>query len=358
VRISDGRVKVTDFGLAKPMEASSEPALTAMGVVVGTPDYIAPEQARGEPIDERVDIYALGGSLYFLLAGVPPFRTGKPSEDKYLKVVARHLRNPAPDAVVTNPAADRELAALARRMMAKKRDDRPTYADLVSQLTSILSRIDPQSVPEIIAATRERSRPNIMPPELSRRGSTAGGHSSTVAEASIAIPRRGFPAWLVVFTLLCAGVLAAGLIVYFTHDDVAAAPAPHSGSGSASLPPAGMTLVTHPDGTPWFFIDSQPVSAAAYRELFDKHVQSGSPQAPVVLITYDEARGYAKSRGGRLPRPEEWARAATMPWFDGGGQFEWVESDAGNRSVTSKHGTEPRPDEAQKDVTFRVAKDL
>ena len=67
----DGKVKVTDFGLAKPVDPGTEPALTAMGVVVGTPDYIAPEQARGEPIDERVDIYALGGTLYFLLTGDP-----------------------------------------------------------------------------------------------------------------------------------------------------------------------------------------------------------------------------------------------------------------------------------------------
>ena len=118
VRLTDGRVKVTDFGLAKPVDPGTEPALTAMGVVVGTPDYIAPEQARGEPIDERVDIYALGGTLYFLLTGIPPFRTGKPAEDKYLKVVARHLRNPAPDAAVTNPGVDRELAEITRQLMS------------------------------------------------------------------------------------------------------------------------------------------------------------------------------------------------------------------------------------------------
>ena len=120
VRLSDGRVKVTDFGLAKPVDPGSEPALTAMGVVVGTPDYIAPEQARGETIDERVDIYALGGTLYFLLTGVPPFRTGKPAEDKYLKVVARHLRNPPPDASVANPAVEGERAQLAQSRRAKK----------------------------------------------------------------------------------------------------------------------------------------------------------------------------------------------------------------------------------------------
>src|SRR5258706_9574452 len=117
VRLADGRVKVTDFGLAKPVDPGSEPALTAMGVVVGTPDYIAPEQARGEAIDERVDIYALGGTMYFLLTGVPPFRTGRPADDKYLKVVARHLRNPPPDACERNAACDRDLASLTMQLM-------------------------------------------------------------------------------------------------------------------------------------------------------------------------------------------------------------------------------------------------
>src|SRR6478735_11768168 len=136
VRLSNHEVKVTDFGLAKPVDPGSEPALTAMGVVVGTPDYIAPEQARGEPIDERVDIYALGGTLYFLITGVPPFRTGRPAEDKYLKVVARHLRNPPPDAAVTNSRADRELAELTRQMMAKKSAERPSYPELIQRLTA------------------------------------------------------------------------------------------------------------------------------------------------------------------------------------------------------------------------------
>ena len=128
VLLSSGVVKVTDFGLAKPLDPSLEPALTAMGVVVGTPDYIAPEQARGESIDERVDIYALGGTLYYLCTGDPPFRTGNPAEDKYLKVVARHLKDPAPDPRLTNPGLDPEVAALCRRMMAKRPADRPRRA--------------------------------------------------------------------------------------------------------------------------------------------------------------------------------------------------------------------------------------
>ncbi|HET7501237.1 MAG TPA: serine/threonine-protein kinase, partial [Kofleriaceae bacterium] len=169
VRLSDGRVKVTDFGLAKPVDPGSEPALTAMGVVVGTPDYIAPEQARGEPIDERVDIYALGGTMYFLLTGVPPFRTGKPAEDKYLKVVARHLRNPAPDAMQVTPACDRELAGLTRTMMSKKPAERPSYDELIDQLSRIVTRLDPAAVPMLLAS-RDRSRPIPLPGGPERRG--------------------------------------------------------------------------------------------------------------------------------------------------------------------------------------------
>ncbi len=141
VLLGDGTVKVTDFGLAKPLDARGEPALTAMGVVVGTPDYIAPEQARGDPIDHRVDIYALGGTLYFLLTGVPPFRTGRPDEDRYLKVVARHLRHPVPDARERNADADVELVALARDMMAKAADDRPTYEALIERLSAMMRRL-------------------------------------------------------------------------------------------------------------------------------------------------------------------------------------------------------------------------
>src|SRR5262245_5488814 len=211
VRLADGRVKVTDFGLAKPVDPGREPALTAMGVVVGTPDYIAPEQARGEAIDERVDIYALGGTLYFLVAGVPPFRTGKPAEDKYLKVVARHLRNPAPEAAQANPACDRELAELTRTMMAKKAAERPTYDELIAHLSHIATRLDPSAAP-ILIATRDRSRPIVMPvgsappPSGERRAedSAAGGELGPGPDGGLAgdieVPRTGLPGWLLALT--------------------------------------------------------------------------------------------------------------------------------------------------------------
>jgi serine/threonine-protein kinase len=141
VLLDSGDIKVTDFGLAKPMDPKKEPALTALGVVVGTPDYIAPEQARGDALDERVDIYALGGTLYYLVTGVPPFRKGNPKDDKYLKVVARHLRDPAPDPRARTPELDAELANTILQMMSKAASDRPSYDELIARLEGISNRL-------------------------------------------------------------------------------------------------------------------------------------------------------------------------------------------------------------------------
>src|SRR5205085_4559466 len=65
------RVKITDFGLARSID---DVQLTQNGVVTGTPEYMAPEQARGEPVDHRADLFSLGSVLYAMCIGVPPFR--------------------------------------------------------------------------------------------------------------------------------------------------------------------------------------------------------------------------------------------------------------------------------------------
>ncbi len=372
VRVGDGKVKVTDFGLAKPVDPGSEPALTAMGVVVGTPDYIAPEQARGEAIDERVDIYALGGTLYFLLTAVPPFRTGRPADDKYLKVVARHLRNPPPDAVERNPACDRELAALAMQLMSKKAAERPSYSELVQRLTGVLARIDPSSVPEIISANRERSRPNIVLPTGPTGPSAELDHAATVSDGELVPPRGGLPVWLVMVTLGCIALFAAGLVTYLSRDDGATTAAgtgsgatisgSANGSGSATTPttqvPTGMVAVKHPDGSPWFFVDERPVTASAFHAVFADHQQAGGPDDAAVMVSYDRARSFASSRKGRLLRPDEWDAATNFPGVVvSDGLFEWVESPEGSKQVRQHGKSQIRPDKEQKDVGFRVARD-
>lgn len=371
VRLGDGRVKVTDFGLAKPVDPGAEPALTAMGVVVGTPDYIAPEQARGEHIDERVDIYALGGTLYYLVTGIPPFRTGNPAEDKYLKVVARHLRNPAPDAATTNPSVDRELAQLARTMMAKKPAERPSYDELCAQLAAIITRLDPEAVPVVLPATRDRSRPFTVP-----AAERDAPDASVTGDELAAIGARPIPAWLVVLTLASLALFVAGLVVYLRREPAPAAAStspqapPPADAGIAELdaatapaqrePPAGMLLVTRKDGTPWLYVDAQPVRLAAYQKVFAKHAQSGTPDDPVVGLSYTEAKSYALTRGARLLTSEEWDAAAVTPGFVASAKLlEWVDSPDEKAKTVRSHGkTQTRKDQPQQDVTFRTAMDL
>ena len=88
------RVVLLDFGLAKPIDSAAVSKLTSTGAAVGTPLYMAPEQARGEPVDVRCDVYGLGAVLYEMLTGAPPFF------DRTLAAVyARLLTESAPSAV-------------------------------------------------------------------------------------------------------------------------------------------------------------------------------------------------------------------------------------------------------------------
>jgi Protein kinase domain len=104
---------VTDFGLAKKIESDS--GLTRTGAVVGTPSYMAPEQARGEKgLTIAADVYSLGAILYELLTGRPPFRGGTA-----LDTILRVMEGEPDDPKKVNPAADRDLAAIASKCLSK-----------------------------------------------------------------------------------------------------------------------------------------------------------------------------------------------------------------------------------------------
>jgi serine/threonine-protein kinase len=159
ILLGEGHAIIIDFGIAKALSAAAEgphagAGLTSTGLVVGTPTYMAPEQAAGDPVDHRADLYALGCVAYELLAGEPPFRGGSARE-----VIAAHLADdPAP---VTDHRAGvpTALAELVMRLLAKRPDDRPQSADEVRQ---VLQTVEAPSFEQPLPARRARA-PRRLP---------------------------------------------------------------------------------------------------------------------------------------------------------------------------------------------------
>ena len=113
-------VKVADFGLARVEDLSDpELQLTKIGVTLGTPLYMSPEQSEGKPLDHRSDIYSLGITSYHMLAGYPPFRG-----DTALSVAIQHLKKDAEMLETVRPDIPPALARIVHRMMAKSPNDR------------------------------------------------------------------------------------------------------------------------------------------------------------------------------------------------------------------------------------------
>ena len=129
-------VKITDFGLAKALDKES--GLTSANMVVGTPDFISPEQAQGDSVDCRSDIYSLGAAFYFMLSGKRPF-----VGDSAMGVLVKHISAPLTPLAERRASIPPALCAAIERMMAKKPEDRfQTYGELMEQLQAIDSAID------------------------------------------------------------------------------------------------------------------------------------------------------------------------------------------------------------------------
>src|SRR3954449_9574805 len=180
----EGRAKVTDFGIARSLEAKG---LTATGRVLGTTDYVSPEQAMGEDVDERSDVYSLGVVLYEMLTGEVPFQA-----ETQVGVVMKHVNEPMPDVQAKRPEVSAVVASVVDRATTKDPRDRyNTVAEMVRDLEQTL---------EVEAA---------------RRGGTSGEATSVLdsvpkARRRLAGQRRP---WIgVVMGVIGIGLIAAAVI--------------------------------------------------------------------------------------------------------------------------------------------------
>ncbi|MFC7277620.1 serine/threonine-protein kinase [Paractinoplanes rhizophilus] len=152
-----GLVKVCDFGVALLDRAGGDAALTGAGNVVGTCQYMAPEQAAGDPVDGRADLYAVGCVLYAMLAGAPPFAADHPIE-----VLDLHLNEPPVPLRAHRDDVPPELQRLVDELLAKRPADRPRTAWSVrDRLRAVSERTPEPADPQAVAAAATRLLPEV-----------------------------------------------------------------------------------------------------------------------------------------------------------------------------------------------------
>jgi hypothetical protein len=249
-----GRVKLTDFGLAR---AAEDAKLTQTGFVAGTPLYMAPEQARNEPVDARTDLFSLGSVLYAMCTGRPPFEASSPF--LVLQRVTGEVPRPIHD---LNPAVPDDLAELIEHLLEKDPADRvQSAAEVADRLGDMLARLPADAV--------------VSPP------------SAPVRRSTFTRTRRNGSPWLRWPAVVAITVLAALGVLFLTEL-----------AGLTRLtqpgPPRDMSLATLPAtaGATWavqFAPDGKSL-AAGYDD--------GTVQVWDVLSPKHEVKGTIKAHAG------------------------------------------------------------
>jgi len=159
VNEEDGRAQVTDFGIARSLDVDH--GMTMTGTIMGTSNYISPEQARGERVDASSDIYSLGAVLFELLTGTPPFEG-----DNFVAVAMQHVNAPAPSILERRVDCPLRLSRAIDRALAKKTEDRfPSMDAFAAELQACLAELGEQ--PDL-DATLIRPPVPVKPPRRRR----------------------------------------------------------------------------------------------------------------------------------------------------------------------------------------------
>lgn len=181
---ADGRARLTDFGIARSAEHEAD-GLTRTDVMIGSADYLAPEQADGSRVDPRTDVYSLGIVLYECLTGELPFRG-----EGFVAVAMQHVNRPLPDPRDVRPDLPGGLVAICRRAAAKAPGERF------------------QSAQRMAEALREPDRATQLDQPVVRQGDTA----------VMGVPRRRRRrgraiAWIAAVALIVAALAVAGVLL-------------------------------------------------------------------------------------------------------------------------------------------------
>jgi serine/threonine protein kinase len=196
------RVKILDFGVARG--GGSNANLTSAGAVIGTPAYMAPEQANARPVDSRTDLFSLGCVLYRLTTGELPFK----GVDTLSVLAALALHHPQPPCQL-NPAVPQQLSDLIVRLLKKDPQNRPSSAAEVADEFAMLQKEathDEDFVPQPIALVRDAKTKEVT----SGSGRRNAGMQPTTEETTTPRPRLW---WLALAIVSFVGVAGALILV-------------------------------------------------------------------------------------------------------------------------------------------------
>lgn len=169
------RVQLADFGLVKSLQGSG---LTASGVIVGTADYMAPEQGRGAHVDARADLYAVGVVLFQILSGRLPFKA-----DSVTAMIFQHVYEMPPPLHEVATDIPEALAAIIAKLLSKSPDAR--YPDVGALLADLRAFHRGQSLPSGVGSSAFRRQGQQAPPEGGTTNSTSPSHQSHDVAANL-----------------------------------------------------------------------------------------------------------------------------------------------------------------------------
>ena len=277
----EGGAKITDFGIARTL---AEEGLTMDGRVLGTTDYVSPEQALGQPVTGQSDVYSLGVVLYEMLTGSVPFKGDSP-----VAVAMMHVREEVPDVQLARPELSAITAAVVERASARETADR--YPDMGAMLAGL---------EEALAVETARS-------------GEAPGEATAVLRTLAPPARRMLPwrlrhpgRWAASLALLAAIVaLVLVLALGHTHSGTGVAPGVHASQGTTPVVLAAKAASSYnPFGTgPEHAEDvASVVDGDINTSWSSEHYVEGSLGKPGLGVQLDAAPGVA-ARGLELQTP-------------------------------------------------------
>lgn len=224
-----GAVKICDFGVVRLLDTAEQAGLTGPAEAMGSPSYMAPEQITGGHVDARTDLYALGCTMYAMLAGHPPFCRGGP-----VGIVHQHLHETPEPLRTRRPEVPPEVEALVSELLAKAPDQRPSDAAAVrSRITAITEPPTPQVAPPPVPRA-------AVPTSAASAGVPPGAARTVPLPAPQAAVRRrwGRP--------VAAAALGAALLAAMIWAVLALRPPSGASSGSAVRPTSSSAATMTP----------------------------------------------------------------------------------------------------------------